>query len=235
MQHDHMDMLQPTGNLIGHVGPGMAYLVWAAAWLIAFARDPGPVGVVQPIERHAVWSWLKILALPVGVSAELPQRTWSAMSIAMSWQHISVYLPLALSGVVDLLARRGRLSPQATHGAYAVAFATGGLVMFGHGNPPGVEGRSHVLLAGTYLACALAGLLELAWPGPRARLLRAGTQFALGLWLVVIGWVLFLSGWDLADHARVMWVVTLYAWTVTAAAAVVALASAGAGPQRQAP
>ena len=227
-------MVEPTGNLAGHVGPGLAYLLWAVVWLVLLRRDPGPEGIVAPLERVQLISWLKIVALPVGFVTEVPPSSWSAMSIAMSWHHITMYLPVALSGVVDLLARRGRLSPHATHGAYALAFAVGAVVMFGHGNPAGVEGRAHFLLAVLYTACALAAMAELAWPGSHARRVHAGAQVALGLWWIEAGWMLFLSGWDLGDPARVMWVVTLFSVTLTLSATILTAASVGPARARRA-
>jgi hypothetical protein len=224
--HDMMAM-EASGNLQGHVGPGLAYLLWACIWLVLLRADPGPDGVVTPLERVPLVSWAKIIALPIGFAFEVPRSTWSPMSFAMGWQHITIYVPVALSGVVDLFARRGRLSPHATHGAYALAFAIGAIVMFGHGNPVGVEGMAHLLLAVLYSSCALAALVRLAWPSGRTRLLHAAAQLALGLWYIVAGVVLFLSGWNLGDPTRVMWVVTLFALTLTTAAAVLVVASVG--------
>ena len=218
-------MVEATGNLAGHFGPGLAYVAWAWTWLAALRREPGPVGAVVPIERGRVVPWMKVAALAVGAATEMPPSTWSAMSTAMAWNHIAMYLPVAFSGAVDLLARRGRVSAGATHGAYALAFILAGLVLLGHGNPGGVEGTSHLLLSATYGACALAALAELAWPGPRARWLRAGAQLALGFWWIAIGWALYLSGWDLGDPSRVLWLFTMYAAAVTLAAVVIVAAT----------
>lgn len=223
MQHDHqmMSATEATGNFIGHFGPGLALLLWAIAWLIAERRHDGGRRGGQPPSHLEPWPWLgiaKLLVVPVAVFAHLPApNTWSAGAIAMAWQHASMFAPIGLTGAVDLAARAQRLPARATFAVCAAALAVAALLLIGHGNPPGVEGTAHLLLAIAFLMAALGAALEALGAPPASRWLRMGGVLTAAIWMLVISWVLFLSGWDLADHVSVMWTFTLFSWCLMGA------------------
>ena len=226
MQHDHamMSATEATGNLIGHLGPGLGLLFWAIVWLVD-ERRRGDVAHGQPVLEP--WHWVafcKLLVAPIAIFAHLPTPdTWRDGSKAMAWQHAFMFAPIGLTGVVDLAARARRLPPRATFAACAWALAIAALLLLGHGNPPGVEGTAHLLLAVAFLTAACGAALEALGAPSSSRWLRVGGVLAAAIWMLVISWVLFLSGWDLADHVNVMRTVTLFSASVIGTGIVLAL------------
>jgi hypothetical protein len=208
-----------TGNLPGHVLPGLLLLFWSLTWVIAIRRDSGTARQ-RPLERSRAIPFIKILVGPVGVVVHIPPSTWSAMSKAMAWQHASMFVAFSLSGVVDLLVERGRLDVRASLIAFAGAMGIGALLLVGHENPGGLESTSHMLLALTFSCCAATAILELLQPSSMARWLRSGALLLAALWMLTTSWVLFLSGWELDDPSRRMWLFTLFAANTFIAATV---------------
>ncbi|MBI1808397.1 MAG: DUF716 domain-containing protein [Gemmatimonadetes bacterium] len=225
MQHETMDMHEVTGDLAGHVGPGIGFMVWAVVWMLALRRDAGPSSPV-PLESQRYMPATKMVFAVVAVLLHIPPATWSAMSKAMAWQHMTMFVGYGLTGFVDLLARRGRVGPQATHAALLTAIVVNAVLFVGHGNLAGLEATSHRLLLCLLAATAASVALELLRPSSLARWLRAGTMFATGLWFATIGWVLYLSGWELDDPTREMTLYTLWGLTVFVAAGVTLAARA---------
>jgi hypothetical protein len=233
MQHEHQMGLAPTGNLLGHIGPGLGLLLWAIPWLMAATRrsDPSEPHALEP----AAWiGWLKLAAVPIGVFAHVPTpASWSTASVAMAWQHASMFLPFGLSGIVDLLVGVRRLDPRVSFGAGAVALAVAGLLFLGHGNPAGVEGTAHLLLGISFVIAAIGAALESGVYAALGKALRIGGVLTTATWFIVVGWLLYLSGWDLADHANVMWTFTLFSWCVVISATALVLTALRRGPTRE--
>jgi hypothetical protein len=229
MQHDHamMSATEATGDLIGHLAPGLGLLLWAIVWLMDEHRRRHDRHGAQTPSALEPWRWVgmcKLLVAPIAIFAHLPTPdTWSDGSIAMAWQHAFMFAPIGLTGVVDLAARARRLPPRATFAACALARALAALLLLGHGNPPGVEKTAHQLLAIAFLTAAFGAALEALGAPPASRWLRMGGVLTAAIWMLVISWVLFLSGWDLADHVNVMWTVTLFSGSVTGSGILLAL------------
>lgn len=225
MQHAHQMGLEPTGNFLGHVGPGLALLVWGIPWLVATTRRSRS-GEQASLETSPWIAWVKLAVVPIGVLAHVPAPpTWSSASIAMAWQHATMFVPFGLSGIVDLLVRARRLEPQASFGVCATALLVAGLLVLGHGNPPGVEGTAHLLLGISFVIGGVGAVLECTQYAPIGRSLRIGGVLTAATWLLVTAWLLYRSGWDLADHTNVMWTYTLFSWCVMVSAIAVVTAA----------
>ena len=216
-----MDMTNPTGSFIGHWLPGLAFVIWCLWWLGQAVRARGVRAPGAPIEAGTIAPTVKILILFIAGYIEMPNPGWSLASTAMGFHHISIYMGIAMSGVVDILARKGVLSARATYLAFVGAVWIGWLIFVGHGNHAGVESTAHLLLAWTFFGLGLITLAEVTHDDWGLEWLRIGGIMALGSWLIVISWMLFQSGWNLADPARVGLVYVAYVWTALLAAALV--------------
>jgi hypothetical protein len=139
----------------------------------------------------------------------------------MSWQHVTMYSVFSLSGVVDLLARRGLLTSASTYLAFAAAHVNAGFLFLGHGgHGPIVEGLVHLLLSLVFFSVAGFALAELARPAAGLQWMRMGAQLVLGSWFIVGGWILYLSGWDLAAPFNQGWSSMGFSWLVVAVSVV---------------
>lgn len=130
------------------------------------------------------------------------------------------------SGVVDLLHRLGRLTPQATRLAFAGACLNAAFLLGTHGNHLAVEDAAHLLLAGTFAAAGLVALWEVLAPQGLLNWIRTWAMMTLGGWWIMAGWILFRSGWDLQDGIRFLWVFPYYSGIALTLATVVVLAAA---------
>jgi hypothetical protein len=211
-------MAGPSGTFVGHLIPGVVFTIWGLWWLWEVAgsgrvRQPG-----EAVERTLFPPTVKILAVLIALPLELPNSGWQPMDWVMGWHHITGYLGFGLSGVVDLLARRGLVSSRATYFALAGAAINGAVLFYGHGNAPGVEGTAHNLLMLMFFAVAAFTVLELAVPSWNLEWFRIGSMIGLGAWLSITAWILFRSGWDMSDHVREGHVWLRFSWmTMTVA------------------
>ncbi len=210
-------MAGPSGTFIGHFGPGIVFFLVAIWWLIDIfingSRKPG-----EPLERTLHITILKFSALVVGGFLEMPDSSWYPMDWVMGWHHITVYMAFALSGVVDILARKGILTSRATYLAFAGACFIGGLLFLGHGIGPGVEGTCHVLVMVLFFSVSTFTVLEVVFPDWNFEWFRIATKLSLGVWFCITAWALFRSGWDLHDHVKEAHVWLLFSWMVLAVA-----------------
>jgi hypothetical protein len=197
--------------------------------MIQLRASSGPSSPIA-LERSRLVSYAKIGTMIVGVVVHMPPATWSEMSKAMAWQHILMFVPYGLSGAVDLLERRGRLGPQSTLLTLVLALSVTIVLFLGHGNLAGLESTAHRLLVGFLLTALAATALELVQPAPLARWARATAILAAGCWFNVIGWVLYLSGWDTMDPVNDTRLYALWAATATLSA-VIALAMRVSAPR----
>ena len=219
----------PSGTFIGHVLPGIAFMIWGAWWLLEIARHGGPRPPGTPAERTLFPPVVKILLVPAAVLLEMPNPGWEPMDAVMGWHHATGYIGFGLSGVVDVLARRGMISARATYVALAAAAFNASILFYGHGNSAGVETVAHNLLMLTFMSVGVFALLETAVPSWRFEWFRIGSMLALGGWLTLTAWILFQSGWDLGDHAREGWIYVSYSWLIMGVATLVAGVSVGVG------
>jgi hypothetical protein len=211
-----MEMARTAADLSstfeGHVLPGAIFMAWAIYWIAQSFGQGRPrggtleIGLVPPVA--------KVVLSLIGVWIEIPGRGWYPGDVVMSWQHVTMYSAFALSGVVDLLARRGVVSNSATYLAYAAAHVNAGLLFWGHSAHGGVEGLVHTLLAWTFFAVAGVTLAEMARPAAGLEWMRIGAQLVLGSWFILGGWILYQSGWDLSASFREGWSTLAFSWLV---------------------
>jgi hypothetical protein len=215
----------PSGTFIGHLGPGLVFAAYGLWWLWEIAgagraRRPG-----EAVERTLFLPVLKIVALFVAFPFEVPNAGWEPMDWVMGWHHITIYIAFALSGCIDLAARRGLMSARATYLGLAGATFIGFLVFYGHGNDPGIEGTAHTILMLMFLAVSVFTVLEEAAPSWPFEWFRVGSMICMGAWWCVTAWLLFRSGWDMLDHIRIAHVWLRFAWTLLAVATMTTLVS----------
>jgi hypothetical protein len=218
-------MTDPSGTFVGHLIPGIVFTLWGLFWLWELVGSGRAREAGEPVERTLIPPSVKILAVLIALPLELPNAGWRPMDWVMGWHHITGYLAFGLSGLVDLAARRGYLSYRATYLALAGASFLGAILFYGHGNAPGVEGASHSILIMMFFAVGIFSILEIAAPSWRLEWFRIASMIGLGAWLSITAWILFRSGWDMADHAREGHVWLRFAWMIMTVATVTTLAS----------
>jgi hypothetical protein len=211
------ELLHVGGTFGGHVLPGAMLSVWALVWA-AQALGRGQAEPAPTLERGWVVPLLKVALPLVGVWVEIPGRGWDPADVMANWQHVTMYGAFALSGGVDLLARSGRLSPAATYLAYAGAHANAGFLFWGHAGGAGVPHTVHRLLVLAFALASSVALLEAARPGKVVQWTRIGTLLLVGVWFMVAAWILYRSGWDLADPVREGWSYLAFSWSALAVA-----------------
>ncbi|HET9947928.1 MAG TPA: DUF716 domain-containing protein [Longimicrobiales bacterium] len=224
MDHEMVaEAVRVSGTFGGHVLPGAMFIGWALFWYAAAMRSGAASG--PALEPGATMPVIKVTLPLVGVWVEIPGTGWYPMDVMMNWQHITMYAVFGLAGVVDLLALAGRVPAQSTRVAYAAAHLNAGFLFLGHVSHGGVEGVAHALLAALFAAAAGAALLEIARPSAATAWTRRATLLAVGLWFVVVGLILYRSGWDPTDPVRVGWTFTAFSWTAVAVGALTVTAS----------
>ncbi len=212
--------IEVSGTFAGHLYFGLLFTGWAVAWLVdGFARTSGPDD--GPLERGSLLPSLKLVLPLIACWFELPNSGWDPDDAMMGWAHIASYFPFALTGCVDLLAQRGRLPPRAGYPAFAAAMLNAAFLFWAHDDHGGVPGASHSLLV--LLLASSAGLALLEWTRGGAWLgwVRRGSVLALGTWLLLLTWILYHSGWVMADPIRVGWTYVLFSWNAIAVATLV--------------
>ncbi len=211
MNHDIM--IGPSGTFIGHFGPGIVFIA-LGLWWIGELIFKGPKNPGEPIERSLIIPVLKLFSLLIGGSLEMPNSGWLPMDWVMGWHHITVYFAFALSGIVDIMARKEILSARATHLAFAGASLIGALLFFGHGIGPGVEGIAHTIVMIMFFSISFFIILELVKPDWHFEWYRIAAMIGLGIWMCTTAWMLFMSGWDLHDHISEAHVWLRFSWVI---------------------
>lgn len=215
----NMDALDVRGTFPGHLLPGALLIMWALVWMgeaILRGDDTRPG---RTLESGLALPIAKIVLPLIGVWVEIPGQGWYPSDVMMNWQHVTMYSTFTLSGIVDLLARRGTFFPGAGHVAFAAINANAAFLFYGHGRHPDVPGLVHLLLALTFVVPAVLAILELLRPSRGVTWARRGAVLAVGCWFISGAWILYLSGWDLADPVREGWCYLVYSWTMFAVGA----------------
>lgn len=219
-----MEAVDVTGTLAGHVLPGSMFVVWAVYWIVERFVGEGSGGADHPLEAGLFVPFAKILIPFGGIWVEIPGQGWYPADVMMNWQHVTMYAAFSLSGVVDLLVRRGLLSSRASYVALAAAASNAGLLFWGHGRHGGVPGVVHSLLVLHFASVAGLAAAEAVKPGEALAWARKGALLALGTWFIIIGWMLYRSGWDLADPVREGWAYLAFSWNGLAVSVLVVCA-----------
>jgi hypothetical protein len=204
----------------GHVLPGSMFILWALLWAgqRIHRRDDT---VSATLEWGALVPILKIVLPLIGVWVEIPGERWGPTATLMSLQHVTMYSAFALTGVVDLLAHKGLLSPASTYVAFAAAQFNAGFLFWGHAIHGGVDGVVHRILAGAFFVVAGVAILEARRASAALGWLRIGAQLVLGGWFILGAWVLYLSGWELDNPVNEGRSSMIFSWLVMLASAVV--------------
>ncbi|MGD2045081.1 MAG: DUF716 domain-containing protein [Gemmatimonadota bacterium] len=206
-----------AGTFWGHALPGSLLILWALYWVGEAILGGDEVAPGRTLESGLVLPIVKIVLAVVGVFIEIPGDGWYPQDVMMNWQHVTMYSVFGLSGIVDLLARRGLVSGRATYVAYAAAMANAGFLFWGHSSHGGVEGIIHAVLALVFFAVAALAVVEILKPSEGMVWGRIGAQLLLGSWFIVGAWIIYRSGWDLADPVREGWTYTVFSWTAAGA------------------
>lgn len=227
MNHDMMMgemMAGPSGTFNGHFIPGLIF-IFLALWWLADTLIKGPHRLNEPLERTIYVPIIKFLVLPFAFIFEVPNSTWYPMDWVMGWHHFTTYIAFALSGVVDLLAIRKILTARSTYLAFGGACLIGALLFFGHGTDPGVEGTTHSIVMMLFALIGFFSIIEPLKPGLNLKWYRIGSTLSLGVWMCIIAWIHFKSGWDLHDHVRVAHVWLRFSWMILAVTTLTVMAN----------
>ncbi len=195
-----------SGTIQGHVFPGALFVLWAGSWTYHVVAGPGPGALrAGPLEGDRLMSMAKLILPIIGILGELVPGgfAWKP-SMINNYQHALMYVPFMVAGVVDLLALSGRISWRATYVAAAGALLNAGFLFAGHGHAVGLPHTVHQLLVDMFGAAAVLLLLEVRYPTREIAWLRIWSVYVLGLWLIEIAWILYLSGWGLVDPVSQM-------------------------------
>jgi len=207
-----------AGTFGGHALPGGMLILWALYWAVQEKVGPTNGATRRSLESNPYVPAGKVVLAVLGALIEIPGEGWYPQDVMMNWEHVTMYAAFGLTGVVDLLAHRRLVSPESTFVAYSAAMANAGFLFWAHSSHGGVEGLTHGLLALVFFAAALVAMVEVLRPSAGLRWGRIGTQLALGGWFIVGAWLLYRSGWDLADPVREGWTYMVFSWTAMGAA-----------------
>lgn len=207
----------PTGSFLGHMLPGVLFIVWAGAWvvgLIGRRYSDGP----QAMEVYALVRGGKILLPLSGILAELAMDGgWMVGAGLNNFQHATMYAGFSLSGVFDWLEARGRLDAGATHVAFAVACAISGLLFAVHPAHGDMPAAMHAFLVLIFFALGAVALWEASGSGAADGVwIRTGLMILLGTWFIQIAYSIYVVGIDPTDTLGRGRAHLLLAWHVLA-------------------
>ena len=215
---DHAAMAVTAADLHstfeGHVLPGSMFILWAIIWMVQRLTQGEDLARARTLEAGLLLPVLKVALPLVGVWVEIPRPNWGPTATLMSLQHVTMYSAFALTGVVDLLARRNLLPGASTYIGFAIAQTLAGFLFWGHAIHGGVDGVVHRILASVFFLVAGIAVVEAIRPSLGLGWLRIGTQLVLGGWFILGAWVLYLSGWELANPVNEGRSSMIFAWLV---------------------
>lgn len=208
-------MNHQMGDLPGHIFPGLAFVAWAALWCVVLLRR-GNQAATLPLE-----SWAKILIPLVEMGGELRWIGYPDVR-ATIYAHIAADVAVILSGVADLLTRRGRLPKGADRIALALALLIPAALFAVHDQHGPVATTAHRLFATALFAAGAFVLIENFRPAPIVRWARLYCVALAGMWFMHTGWMLYVAQYDLMSDALVPRIYLSFTWYALALAGLLA-------------
>ncbi|XP_036622191.1 transmembrane epididymal protein 1A-like [Trichosurus vulpecula] len=234
------------GDLVGHLIPGVFLVSFGLyyAWLASLAILRGQRLLVPPLPPRdkRLRGWLQQLPIegllktavsipailgsfffPVGsnrfaiIDWEDPEQQFLHHN---TWQHVTIYIFLFLSGMVDVVSRSwlARQQVKLEQAALALAFQGTAMIFISHTEGKDVlEVRSHFLLALPIMLIALVLTIELWFPDqPVLWVFKAWMLLLFGSWCAHLGSILYhpITGhpWRADKPGDIMFVTTFFCW-----------------------
>ncbi|XP_037088076.1 transmembrane protein 45B-like [Pollicipes pollicipes] len=233
------------GTLLGHVLPGVAFLLTGLWWTYNiferyFQTRQAPrqfqASLSFPIRRgsRVPWDCLILLGLMVvGIIGEIVTGWRDGRLVEMgNGQHATMYMCFALAAAAEAARRTGvGLVPGLEHAICAMAFVAEALLFAFHGHGTSdMEMLVHHLLLYVVLGSAAATLAELTCRrSVLPALARCFFTLLQGTWFIQVGFILFppagWHGWDVNSYRQQKLATAAFVWHWTGV--LVAMATMG--------
>jgi len=109
-----------SDGFLGHFSAGLFCVGWGSLWLHEAIQAADTDRTGRALEQTLTMPVVKILAVLIWIPG-MPHSGWEPMHIVMGWLHLTGYVAIGLSGVVDISARHGKIGSRATYFALAGA------------------------------------------------------------------------------------------------------------------
>ncbi|KAM9220089.1 transmembrane protein 45B isoform 1-T2 [Dugong dugon] len=231
-------------NFKGHALPGSFFLIIGLWWSVKYPlkyfhqkgkncqlnRNYSRIEIIEAAVR-TLFPVIGILAeqfVPDGPQFHLySEDQWVKM---MNWQHSTMYLFFAASGITDMLTYLVTYVPLGVDRLMmAVAAFTEGFLFYYHvHNRPPLDQHIHSLLLFAVFGGAISTFLEVILRDNIVlELFRTSLVILQGTWFWQIGFVLFppfgTPEWDQKDHENIMFITMCYSWHYLVAVCIVAI------------
>ncbi|XP_007953379.1 transmembrane protein 45B [Orycteropus afer afer] len=231
-------------NFKGHAVPGSFFLIvglwWSVKYPLKYFHQKGKnhqlnhnyprLEIIEAAVRtlFSVIGFLAEQFVPDGPHFHLySEDQWIKM---MNWQHSTMYLFFAASGITDMLTYLITHIPLGLDRlVMAVATFTEGFLFYYHvHNRPLLDQHIHSLLLFAVFAGALSLFLEvIIRDNILLELFRTSLTILQGTWFWQIGFVLFppfgTPEWDQKDHENIMFITMCFCWHYLVALCIVVI------------
>ncbi|XP_032282152.1 transmembrane protein 45B [Phoca vitulina] len=231
-------------NFKGHALPGSFFLIvglwWSVKYPLMYFHQKGKSSRLTHYHQclEIIEAAIRTLFSVIGILAEqfVPdgphlhlyhENEWCKL---MNWQHSTMYLFFAVSGIVDMLTCLVSHVPLGLDRlVMAVAVFTEGFLFYYHvHNRPPLDQHIHSLLLCAVFGGAFSIFVEVVLRDNIVlQLFRTSLVILQGTWFWQIGFVLFppFGGpeWDQKDDANLMFVTMCFCWHYLAALCIVAI------------
>ncbi|XP_003417460.1 transmembrane protein 45B [Loxodonta africana] len=231
-------------NFKGHALPGSFFLIVGLWWSVKYPLKYFHQKVKNSQLNHnyprleIIEAGVRTLFSIIGILAEqfvpdgphLHLYSEDKWVKTMNWQHSTMYLFFAASGITDLLTYLVTYVPLGVDRLMmAVAAFTEGFLFYYHvHNRPPLDQHIHSLLLFAVFGGAISVSLEVILRDNIVlELFRTSLIILQGTWFWQIGFVLFppfgTPEWDQKDHENIMFITMCYCWHYLAAICIVAI------------
>ncbi|XP_053125946.1 transmembrane protein 45B [Hemicordylus capensis] len=234
-------------NFKGHALPGSFFILFGLWWSLKsslkyHSRKLNKNGHANRCFRHldVIEGAVKFIFSVIGILAEqfVPDgphlylysgepRTWVKL---MNWQHSTMYLFFAISGVMDMLTYYQDQVPAGLDRlALSVAFFVEGFLFYFHvSHRPMLDQHIHSLLLNAIFGAAISTFIGVFMQhNIILDLFCSSLALLQGTWFWQIGFVLYppLGGpeWQEEDHSNVMFITMCFCWHYAAAILITAV------------